>query len=179
MAPRVFPCSSDAVDLPCCLSTVPNSLFAQLLQLLNLVNVVFSVGVPVKLLHEAAGHIVTLELKTGLVYRGKLLEVEDNMNLQLKDVTATHRDGHVTQLDQVFIRGSHLRFVIVPDMLKNAPLFKRMDPRKSTGKGIGMGRGRATVARAQRGRGGRGGGGGPRGGGGGFGGPRGGGPPRY
>lgn len=134
---------------------------------------VHSIGVPVKLLHEAAGHIITLELKTSLVYRGKLLEVEDNMNMQLKDVTCTHRDGRVSQLDQVFIRGSHVRFVIVPDMLKNAPMFKRVDPRKSTGKGIGLGRGRATVARAQRSRGGRGRGGGggdrgpPRGGGGG------------
>lgn len=39
-----------------------------------------SIGVPVKLLHEAQGHIVTVELKTGGVYRGKLLEIEDNMN---------------------------------------------------------------------------------------------------
>ncbi|KAI9016641.1 hypothetical protein DFJ74DRAFT_708706 [Hyaloraphidium curvatum] len=112
-----------------------------------------SIGVPVKLLHEASGHVVTLELKTSLVYRGKLLDVEDNMNMQLKDVTATHRDGRVTQLDQVYVRGSQVRFVVVPDMLKNAPMFKRMDPRKSTGKGIGMGRGRATVLRAQRTRG--------------------------
>lgn len=31
-------------------------------------------GVPVKLLHEALGHIITVELKTGQMYRGKLLE---------------------------------------------------------------------------------------------------------
>lgn len=33
-----------------------------------------SIGVPIKLLHEAQGHIITLELKTGQLYRGKLLE---------------------------------------------------------------------------------------------------------
>lgn len=62
-----------------------------------------NLGVPVKLLHEAMGHIVTLELKTGQIYRGKLLDAEDNMNCQLREITVTHRDGRVTQLDQVHI----------------------------------------------------------------------------
>lgn len=31
-------------------------------------------GVPVKLLHESVGHIVTVESKTGQLYRGKLVE---------------------------------------------------------------------------------------------------------
>jgi hypothetical protein len=30
----------------------------------------------VKLLHEAAGHVVTVELKTGEVYRGSMVELE-------------------------------------------------------------------------------------------------------
>lgn len=40
------------------------------------------------------------------------------MNVQLKDITVTARDGRVSHLDQVYIRGSHVRFFIVPDMLK-------------------------------------------------------------
>ena len=43
---------------------------------------------------------------------------EDNMNVQLKDITVTARDGRVSHLDQVYIRGSHVRFFIVPDMLR-------------------------------------------------------------
>ena len=31
-------------------------------------------GIPVKLLHESLGHVVTVELKTGQLYRGKLAE---------------------------------------------------------------------------------------------------------
>ena len=31
-------------------------------------------GVPVKLLHESLGHVITVELKTGQLYRGKLAE---------------------------------------------------------------------------------------------------------
>lgn len=31
-------------------------------------------GVPIKLLHESLGHVITVELKTGQLYRGKLAE---------------------------------------------------------------------------------------------------------
>ena len=33
---------------------------------------------PIKVLHEAEGHVVTCETKMGEVYRGKLVEAEDN-----------------------------------------------------------------------------------------------------
>ena len=102
-----------------------------------------SIGVPIKLLHEAEGHIVTLETITGEVYRGKILEAEDNMNIQLQNITMTARDGRVTQLEQVFIRGSMVRFIIVPDMLKNAPMFKA----KSGPKGVSSGAGRGAIQR--------------------------------
>ncbi|KAI9671404.1 MAG: small nuclear ribonucleoprotein Sm D3 [Alyxoria varia] len=80
-----------------------------------------TIGIPIKLLNEAQGHVVTLEITSGQVYRGKLLEAEDNMNVQLKDITVTARDGRVSHLDQVYIRGSHVRFFIVPDMLRYEP----------------------------------------------------------
>ena len=106
------------------------------------------IGVPVKLLHEAEGHIVTVELKNGEMLRGSLHEAEDNWNVQLSNVTATARDGKVTHMEHLFIRGSRVRFVIVPDLLKNAPMFKRIDPKnKIKGDAIGMG--------GMRGRGGR------------------------
>ncbi|KAG5461858.1 MAG: hypothetical protein BJ554DRAFT_5886 [Olpidium bornovanus] len=71
------------------------------------------------------------------------------MNVQLRDITVTARDGRVSQLEQVYIRGSHVRYFIVPDMLRNAPMFKKVGPNALKGKGVGMGRGKATVARAQ------------------------------
>lgn len=42
-------------------------------------------GVPVKLLFQGEGHIVTVELKNGEVYRGQLVAAEDTMNCQLKE----------------------------------------------------------------------------------------------
>lgn len=83
-----------------------------------------SAGIPVRLLNEAQGHVVSLELTTGDTYRGKLVENEDNMNLSLSDVTRTiGRTGETSHMAHVFVRGSMIRFVSVPDILRNAPMF--------------------------------------------------------
>ncbi|KDN44572.1 Sm-like ribonucleo protein [Tilletiaria anomala UBC 951] len=114
-----------------------------------------SLGIPVKLLHEALGHVITVEIKGGSSYRGKLFEAEDNLNVSLKEVTVTARDGKQSPMDSVYIRGSMIRFIVVPDMLQQAPMFKRVGPNAMKGRGIGSARGRATILRAQsrRGRG--------------------------
>lgn len=52
-----------------------------------------SVGVPVKVLHEAEGHPVFVEVKTGESYRGMLSTGEGSMNIQLSNVTHTAKDG--------------------------------------------------------------------------------------
>merc|ERR1711890_102701 len=106
-----------------------------------------SIGVPIKVLHEAEGHIITCETITGEVYRGKLIEAEDNMNCQMTAVQVTYRDGRVGQLENIYIRGSKIRFLILPDMLKNAPMFKDMMTR---GRG-GAPRGKSGILRAQAG----------------------------
>lgn len=103
-----------------------------------------SIGVPIKVLHEAEGHVVTCETRSGEVYRGKLVEAEDNMNCQLSGVAVTQRDGRVHQLESVYIRGSKLRFLILPDMLKNAPMFKRQGTKPGS-----AGRGKSAILRAQ------------------------------
>jgi hypothetical protein len=49
------------------------------------------------------------------------------MNVQLRDITVTARDGRVSHLDQVYIRGSHVRFFIVPDMLRSVYFHEYRD----------------------------------------------------
>lgn len=44
------------------------------------------VGIPVILLHDAEGGLITIELKNGCVYRGLLEEASDNMNCTIKVV---------------------------------------------------------------------------------------------
>ncbi len=43
------------------------------------------------------------------IYRGKLVEAEDNMNSQMQSVTVTYRDGRVAQLEHIYVRGSKIR----------------------------------------------------------------------
>lgn len=52
---------------------------------LNSTHPSIALSVPVKLLKEGEGHMVTAELKTGEVYRGLLVESEDTMNLHLSE----------------------------------------------------------------------------------------------
>ena len=84
------------------------------------------VGIPLILMHDAEGTIVTIETQNGDSYRGFLDEAEDNMNCILKDVTKTTADGRKSQVDHVFLRGSHIAFMIFPSMLKKAPIFNRV-----------------------------------------------------
>jgi small nuclear ribonucleoprotein D3 len=42
------------------------------------------VGIPIILLHDAEGAIITIEIKGGTSYRGFLDEAQDNMNCTLK-----------------------------------------------------------------------------------------------
>lgn len=60
------------------------------------------------------------------------------MNVQLKDITVTARDGRVSHLDQVYIRGSHVRFFIVPDMLRYDLMMARDQRSKMEGRGADM-----------------------------------------
>ncbi len=62
-----------------------------------------SIGIPIKILHEAEGHIITVETNEGEVYRGKLVEAEDNMNSQLVQVSVTHRDGRLVSTVNHFL----------------------------------------------------------------------------
>ena len=45
-------------------------------------------------------------------------ETEDNMNCHMQNITMTGRDGKTSKLEYVYIRGSKMRFMIMPDMLK-------------------------------------------------------------
>uniref|UniRef100_A0A670Y7D9 Small nuclear ribonucleoprotein Sm D3 n=1 Tax=Pseudonaja textilis TaxID=8673 RepID=A0A670Y7D9_PSETE len=105
-----------------------------------------TIGVPIKVLHEAEGHIVTCETSMDKVYRGKLIKAKDNMNCQMSNITVTYHDGCMAQLEQVYIHGSKIRFLILPDMLKNTPMLKSM---KNKNQGSGARHGKAAILKAQ------------------------------
>lgn len=52
-------------------------------------------------------------------------------------------------LQQVYIRGSQIRLVIFPDMLRHAPMFKLLQS-KNKNRGLGLGGQRRTAAMRAR-----------------------------
>ena len=66
------------------------------------------------------------QMKNGEIYRGLLINAEDTMNMTLSEVVRTARNGQVSKLPNVYLRGSGVRFIALPDLLRNAPAFKRV-----------------------------------------------------
>merc|ERR1711998_684438 len=94
-----------------------------------------SVGVPIKLLHESEKHTISLELKNKIIIKGELYNSEDNMNLHLKKAVNTQNTN------DIFIRGNQIKLIVIPTILKNAPMFKRINPVNKNDylpKGIGI-----------------------------------------
>ncbi|KAK4700860.1 hypothetical protein P7C70_g5384, partial [Phenoliferia sp. Uapishka_3] len=89
-----------------------------------------------------------------LLHRRSLLAVRPWDTLLLLSSRLDRSTGESSSM--VYIRGPSVRFYVVPDMLAQAPMFKRVGPNAMKGRGIGTARGRATIMRAQsrRGRGG-------------------------
>lgn len=107
-----------------------------------------SSGIPVKILLDAVGTQVYLELETGESYSGRLTNVEDNMNVQLEDATKTARNGKTTStLRSVYVRGSNVVLFQLPDALASSPAIiaalavvdGKLDAR-GAGNGFGGGR---------------------------------------
>lgn len=95
------------------------------------------IGIPVMLLHDAEGGYVTIELKNGCTYYGMLDDAQDNFNCKLTDVTKTDEQGKDSKLEMVYVRGSQVRFICVPEMLSIAPYFQRIKFwQKYKGKGV-------------------------------------------
>jgi small nuclear ribonucleoprotein D3 len=83
-----------------------------------------AVEVPIKLLNECQGLVITVETCNGDLYRGVVADVDDHMNTILDDVTRTSGDGSAGRMSQVVLRGSHIRLFVLPPALKFAPFFE-------------------------------------------------------
>jgi len=114
----------------------------------------------VRFLMKCQNETVTVELKNGTVVHGTILNVDVKMNTALRAVKMTIRNRDPISLDTINVRGSTIRYFILPDslpldtlLIDDAPKPKNK-ARKESDRGRGGGRG----DRGGRGRGGRGGG---------------------
>ena len=83
------------------------------------------VGIPIVLLHDAEGSVVSVETKNGEIIRGLLFEAEDMMNLYIKNCVVWNVHGVKRNVDQLYLRGREIVFVVIPRMLVHAPMFQR------------------------------------------------------
>jgi small nuclear ribonucleoprotein D3 len=43
----------------------------------------------------------------------------------------TARDGRVSKLENVFLRGGNIKFIVLPELLKSSPMLKKVQQMKS------------------------------------------------
>jgi len=84
------------------------------------------VGIPIVLLHDCEGAVISVETKNGEIIRGLLFEAEDMMNLYIKNAIVWNVHGVKRKVDQLYLRGREIMFIIIPSMLRHAPMFQRI-----------------------------------------------------
>lgn len=71
---------------------------------------------PLTLLRTAQNHPMLVELKNGETYNGHLVSCDNWMNINLREVICTSRDGdRFWRMPEVYIRGVNIKYLRIPD----------------------------------------------------------------
>ncbi|XP_002167952.2 probable U6 snRNA-associated Sm-like protein LSm4 isoform X1 [Hydra vulgaris] len=71
---------------------------------------------PLTLLQTSQNHPMLVELKNGETYNGHLVTCDNWMNINLREVICTSRDGdRFWRMSQCYIRGSTIKYLRIPD----------------------------------------------------------------
>ena len=124
---------------------------------------------PLTLLKAAENSHILIELKNGDTYNGTLVSCNLFMNINLRDVVCTSRDGdRFWKLNECYVRGNSIKYLRIPDeILQQVPETTthysggrrgggRGGDNQGRGDGAGRGRGRVRSEGRGEGRGGRG-----------------------
>ncbi|KAK1558649.1 hypothetical protein Q3G72_005070 [Acer saccharum] len=99
---------------------------------------------PLSLLKTAQGHPMLVELKNGETYNGHLVNCDTWMNIHLREVICTSKDGdRFWRMPECYIRGNTIKYLRVPDEVidKVQEETKSRADRRPPGVGRGRGRG--------------------------------------
>ncbi|KAF4149839.1 LSM domain-containing protein [Phytophthora infestans] len=85
---------------------------------------------PLSLLKTAQGHPMLVELKNGDTYNGHLVNCDTWMNVNLREVICTSKDGdRFWKMPECYIRGNTIKYIRVPneilDMVNEEDFNKR------------------------------------------------------
>ncbi|CAN7089656.1 unnamed protein product, partial [Brassica rapa subsp. narinosa] len=110
---------------------------------------------PLSLLKTAQGHPMLVELKNGETYNGHLVNCDTWMNIHLREVICTSKDGdRFWRMPECYIRGNTIKYLRVPDeVIDKVQEEKTRTDRKPPGVGRGRGRGMDDGGARGRGRG--------------------------
>lgn len=122
---------------------------------------------PLSLLKTSQGHPMLVELKNGETYNGHLVSCDTWMNVHLREVICTSKDGdRFWRMANCYVRGNTIKYICVPDEviglvqeenLKKSQMKPQVGGRGRGGRDGGRGRGDGGRGRGDGGRGGRGG----------------------
>ncbi|MCO5584388.1 hypothetical protein L7F22_038314 [Adiantum nelumboides] len=101
---------------------------------------------PLSLLKTAQGHPMLVELKNGETYNGHLVNCDTWMNIHLREVICTSKDGdRFWRMPECYIRGNTIKYLRVPDEVIDKvqeESVRRSDRKPPVGtRGRGRGRG--------------------------------------
>ncbi|CAE8663223.1 unnamed protein product [Polarella glacialis] len=116
---------------------------------------------PMALLRTAQNQPMMVELKNGETYSGVLASCDGFMNLHMRDIVCTSRDGErFWKIPECYVRGNSIKYLRLPDevidMVKDEPTSRKEIRQQFKAKGRG-GRGEGGGAKGKgkgRGRGG-------------------------
>eukprot|EP01135_Chromosphaera_perkinsii_P007228 Nk52_evm36s745 gene=Nk52_evmTU36s745 len=71
---------------------------------------------PLSLLRTAVGHPMLVELKNGETYNGHLVNCDNFMNINLREVICTSKDGDkFWRVPKCYLRGNNIKYLRIPD----------------------------------------------------------------
>mmetsp|Transcript_13389 Transcript_13389/g.20327 ORF Transcript_13389/g.20327 Transcript_13389/m.20327 type:complete len:147 (+) Transcript_13389:172-612(+) len=107
---------------------------------------------PMSLLRTAQNQPMMVELKNGETYSGVLASCDGFMNLHMRDIVCTSRDGErFWKIPECYVRGNSIKYLRLPDevidMVKDEPTSRKeiraqFKGRAAAAGGRGAGRGR-------------------------------------
>eukprot|EP01134_Creolimax_fragrantissima_P003632 CFRG3632T1 len=98
---------------------------------------------PLSLLRTAQNHPMLVELKNGETYNGHLVSCDSWMNIILREVICTSKDGdRFWRLPECYIRGNTVKYLSIPDEVLDKVKEEQVTAMSNGSRGRGRGRGR-------------------------------------
>merc|ERR1712196_42379 len=84
----------------------------------------------VRFLMKLTAETVHVELKNGAIVQGTIVGVDLAMNTHIKTLKLITKTSDILKADHMTIRGSHIRYVIIPDSINIDTLLAALDTAK-------------------------------------------------